>query len=109
MALASVPAVHEQRSLRRMRQFFSRALAPSPRLCSFGYARLAAFCDAGLRLLTPETDTNRHGHQRIDADPDELRKPGQRQHQTTWPDMACQEVRGSTSLSSTFYQVKHML
>jgi hypothetical protein len=41
-----------------------------------------------LRSLTPETDTNSHGHQRIDMDPDGLRKPGQRQHQTTWPDMA---------------------
>lgn len=41
-----------------------------------------------LRSLTPETDTNSHGHQRIGTDPDGLRKPGQRQHQTTWPDMA---------------------
>jgi len=41
-----------------------------------------------LRSLTPETDTNHHGHQRADAKPDELRKPGQRQRQTTWPDMA---------------------
>jgi hypothetical protein len=41
-----------------------------------------------LRSLTPETDTNHHGHQRADANPDKLRKPGQRQRQTTWPDMA---------------------
>jgi hypothetical protein len=45
------------------------------------------------RSLTPETDTNHHGHQRIDVDTDELRKPGQRHHQTIWPDMACKRSR----------------
>ena len=49
-----------------------------------------------LRSLTPETDTSHHGYQRIDVDPYELRKPGQTQPQTIWPDMACRRSVGSS-------------
>jgi Reverse transcriptase (RNA-dependent DNA polymerase) len=49
MALASCPAFHgQQRSLRRMRQVLSWALARSPGPRSLAWARLAAFCEAGL-------------------------------------------------------------
>ena len=49
MALASCPAFQgQQRSLRRMRQVLSWALARSPGLRSLAWARLAAFCDSGL-------------------------------------------------------------
>ena len=48
---------------------------------------------AMLGSLTPETDTNHHGHRRIDVDTDEPRKPGHRRHQTIWPDMACKRSR----------------
>jgi hypothetical protein len=49
MALASCPAFQgQQRSLRRMRQVFSWALARSPGPRSRAWARLAAFCEGGL-------------------------------------------------------------
>ena len=49
MALASCPAFHgQQRSLRRMRQVFSWALARSPGDGSWAWARLASFWEAGL-------------------------------------------------------------
>src|SRR5262249_54539159 len=51
MALASCPAFQgQQRSLRRMRQVLSWALARSPGPRSVAWARLAAFCEAGLFL-----------------------------------------------------------
>jgi hypothetical protein len=51
MALASCPAFHgQQRSLRRMRQVLSWALARSPGPRSVAWARLAAFWEAGLFL-----------------------------------------------------------
>ena len=49
MALASCPAFQgQQRSLRRMCQVFSWALARSPGERSWACARLASFCEAGL-------------------------------------------------------------
>src|SRR5256885_2213094 len=52
MALASCPARQgQQRSLRRMRQLLSWALARSPGARSWAWARLAAFCEAGLFRL----------------------------------------------------------
>src|SRR5215471_2098767 len=49
MALANGPAFHgQQRSLRRMRQVLSWALARSPGDRSWAWARLASFCKAGL-------------------------------------------------------------
>jgi hypothetical protein len=49
MALASCPARQgQQRSLRRMRQALSWALAPSPGERSWAWARLASFSEAGL-------------------------------------------------------------
>src|SRR5215469_18705594 len=51
MALASCPACQgQQRSLRRMRQVLSWALARSPGARSLAWAQLAAFCDSGLFL-----------------------------------------------------------
>src|SRR5205814_9175296 len=49
MALASCPARQgQQRSLRRMRQVLSWALARSPGLRSWAWARLASFWEEGL-------------------------------------------------------------
>jgi hypothetical protein len=49
MALAMRPACQgQQRSLRRMCQVLSWALARSPGPRSAAWARLAAFCDSGL-------------------------------------------------------------
>jgi hypothetical protein len=49
MALAICPAFQgQQRSLRRMCQVLSWALARSPGPRSRAWARLAAFCDSGL-------------------------------------------------------------
>ena len=61
---------------------------------------------AVLAFVDTETDTNRLGHQRIDADPDVLRKPGQRQHQTIWPDMACKRSGVRLPLAP---QVRHYM
>jgi hypothetical protein len=52
MTLAIRPAIHgQQRSLRRIRQVLRRALARSPGPHRLAWARLAAFCGAGLLRL----------------------------------------------------------